>query len=161
MSASLLLELAPPFFALFIELISFPKDRFLEHAAERLLDDEEVEPYVIKDRPGETHIRHRLTSKIADTCRGSVCFYSIAPTLIAVVATLETLKSEWWVIAGLIYTIAMIVFFVSLFTGQPLHEMEDDVSWIRFYPISYAQLVRYWIILTNASLIVILFHFRI
>ncbi len=94
MSASLLLELAPPFFALFIELISFPKDRFLEHAAERLLDDEEVEPYVIKDRPGETHIRHRLTSKIADTCRGSVCFYSIAPTLIAVVATLETLKSE-------------------------------------------------------------------
>jgi len=160
MSASLLLELAPPFFALFIELLSFPKDKLLEHAAGRLLDDVEVNPYVTKDTPGESLIRKRLTSKIADTCRGAVCFYSIAPTLIAVFATLETLESERWVIGGLIYIIAMIVFFVNLFSGQPFHEMEDDVSWIRIRSISYAQLVRYWIIFTNAALMMILVYYR-
>jgi len=77
-----------------------------------------------------------------------------------VFATLETLESERWVIGGLIYIIAMIVFFVNLFSGQPFHEMEDDVSWIRIRSISYAQLVRYWIIFTNAALMMILVYYR-
>ncbi|MBN3807832.1 hypothetical protein [Paraburkholderia sp. Ac-20347] len=163
MSGQILLELAPPLFALLLELVSFPRDYYLASVAEKLLDDPDVSPYVVKDQPGvpeESSIRKRLKDSVAEACRGSICVYSVAPTLIAVVATLVTLRTLTWVIIGLFYTVGMIIFFLAFFTGQAVHEMENEMTWPVNARITNAQFIRYWIILTNLALAAIIFMFH-
>ncbi|MBC8732969.1 hypothetical protein [Paraburkholderia sp. UCT2] len=101
-------EWAAPTLAILLEVAAFPNDRQIRNGVDELVRDEKIK------------------EPIENFTRGVLAIYGLAPTLVAVLATMTSLYRDSTVLMGtLLALIFAIVVLIAVFGGRRFHELTD------------------------------------
>lgn len=158
-------DLAPPAIAALLEILPFPSDRYLRGTAKALAGDALIAPCLSDGAKQDGDLKNRLIEKITSACSGSVGVYSVAPTFIAVFASVETLKDGAMLTGCWLVIVVMIIIFLFVFAGRPLYEQANTM---RSFPlgrgkrfvVTYRLFISICIVVLNFCMIGILYFHK-